>query len=161
MFKVTDPCDEIAAALAQAGWPEWAIPIMVRVAYAESGCRREATARSPLEYSVGPFQINLLAHPGVSEECARDPFCAARYALQLARSPRGLCHWTAFRNLFPGQCLRVTDEPSETIATTTIAPTDILKPVKDLWDWLVGPARTAAIAGISLILIAWAVREAK
>jgi hypothetical protein len=45
------------------------------------------------EFSVGPFQINLLAHPQISEECARDPVCAARYALKLP-----LTAWTTFRS---------------------------------------------------------------
>jgi hypothetical protein len=40
---------------------------------------------------VGPWQINLRVHP-ISEECARDPLCAASYVLQLP-----LEAWTVFR----------------------------------------------------------------
>jgi len=96
----TDPCAQVYQALLAAGASEMRARVLTAIAWAESGCRTDAVRRCPPdcvpgqapEYSVGPFQINLYAHPRISPECAADPFCAARYALQLP-----LEAWTAYR----------------------------------------------------------------
>jgi hypothetical protein len=69
---------------------------MLAIAAAESRCDPAATLQTPQEYSVGPFQINLQAHPWVSEACARDPICAARAAWRIWSSS-GFGAWTTWR----------------------------------------------------------------
>lgn len=91
-----DPCAQVDWALAQSSFPTWLRPIMAAIARAESGCRAEATAQTPQEYSVGPYQINLRAHPWVDEACARDPLCATEAAYRIWTS-QGLGAWTTWR----------------------------------------------------------------
>lgn len=95
-----DPCAQVYQALLRAGASDLQARVLTAIAWAESGCRTDAVRRCPPdcvpgqapEFSVGPFQINLYAHSQVSPECARDPVCAARYALKLP-----LDAWTAYR----------------------------------------------------------------
>jgi hypothetical protein len=66
------------------------------VAEAESGGRSNALCDScagTREFSVGPWQINLYAHPDVTESCAQDLTCAAAAAARI--SDRGL-DWSAW-----------------------------------------------------------------
>lgn len=99
-------CETVADALRRAGFPEFVIPVMVAISRAESGCRTEATAVTPREYSVGPLQLNLRAHPWVTEDCARDPYCAAQAAYRISGGGRNLRPWStyvsgAFRRFLP------------------------------------------------------------
>lgn len=99
MIQHGDPCAQVYQALIAQGASALRATILTAIAWAESGCRPDATRRCPPdcvpgqapEYSVGPFQINLKVHD-ISEECARDIWCAARYALRLPFSA-----WTAYR----------------------------------------------------------------
>lgn len=90
-----DACTQVARALEAANWPRFLIPVMIAISKAESGCDPNATNQSIREHSVGPFQINLKAHPDVTETCARDPWCAARAAFSIYQR-QGLRAWSAF-----------------------------------------------------------------
>jgi hypothetical protein len=95
------PCADVYRALRQAGADPFRATLLTAIAWAESRCNPEATAECPPrcvpgqlpEYSVGVFQINLKAHPDISEECARDLLCSARYALRLP-----LTAWSTFKS---------------------------------------------------------------
>ncbi len=99
MIQYGDPCAQVYQALLARGADPITARILTAIAWAESGCRASATRRCPPdcvpgqapEYSVGPFQINLRVHP-ISEECARDVWCAAGYVLRLPFQA-----WTTFR----------------------------------------------------------------
>lgn len=90
-------CLQVKAALLEARWPEHVVPTMVAVAYAESRCRKEALHQTRREKSVGPLQINVRAHPWVSEKCARSYRCSARAALRIYRS-QGIRAWSVYRS---------------------------------------------------------------
>jgi hypothetical protein len=100
------PCADVYRALRQAGADPFRATLLTAIAWAESRCNPEATAECPPrcvpgqlpEYSVGVFQINLKAHPDISEECARNLLCSARYALRLP-----LTAWSTFKS---GEYLR-------------------------------------------------------
>lgn len=90
---------EIAASLAKAGMPADSIPTMVAIALAESGGRSDATNDSTIEYSVGPYQINLWAHGDrVTESCARDLDCASRFAASLSQMGANFQPWSVYTN---------------------------------------------------------------
>jgi hypothetical protein len=94
------PCADVYRALRQAGADPFRATLLTAIAWAESRCNPEATAECPPrcrpgqlpEYSVGVFQINLKTHD-ISEECARDLLCSARYALRLP-----LTAWSTFKS---------------------------------------------------------------
>jgi hypothetical protein len=90
------PCQQVADAARQAGFPEFVIPVVVAISRAESGCRSDATNRTASEYSVGPMQINLMAHPEVSEDCARDFFCALRAAFRISGGGQDFSPWSVY-----------------------------------------------------------------
>ena len=83
-------------ALQAAGFTQQGINTMIAIGKAESGLRSEATLSTPKEYSVGAFQINLKAHPQVSESAARDPYQAAAYAYQLSGGGKNYTPWTTY-----------------------------------------------------------------
>lgn len=74
----------IRNALRAAGFSPANVDVMTAIGKAESGLRSEATANTSKEYSVGPFQINLKAHPYVPEAEARDPVTAAKWAYKIS-----------------------------------------------------------------------------
>lgn len=123
MISYGDPCAQVYQALLARGAPPFVARILTAIAWAESGCRPSATRRCPPdclpgqqpEYSVGPFQINLFAHPDVSERCARDPWCAAGYALKLP-----LDAWTAYRTGKYRQSPWYSEELGSVIVTSQI-----------------------------------------
>lgn len=86
---------EVYDALREAGFSDAEARTMTAVAIAESNLREDATAVSSVEYSVGVFQINLRAHPWVTEQCARDVRCAARAARRIYLS-QGIRAWSAY-----------------------------------------------------------------
>jgi hypothetical protein len=98
-YREGGPCVQVQQALWLAGWEARLIPTVVEIARLESGCQMEATRKTAKEHSVGPLQINLMAHPDVSEDCARDYGCAAEAALEIYRV-QGLVAWTVYRNGF-------------------------------------------------------------
>ncbi len=73
---------ELAGALYRAGFPIADIPVMIAIAYAESGL--DPLAHNPRgEDSWGVFQINLRAHPQWTVEQATNPETASQLAYQL------------------------------------------------------------------------------
>jgi hypothetical protein len=69
------------------------------IARAESGGRSAAICDSCAgvrEYSVGPWQINLLAHPGVSTACAIALNCAAAAASAISGRGSNWSPWTTY-----------------------------------------------------------------
>jgi hypothetical protein len=74
----------IRNALTAAGFTAGNVDVMTAIGKAESGLRSEATANTSKEYSVGPFQINLKAHPYIPEAEARNPVTAAQWAYKLS-----------------------------------------------------------------------------
>jgi len=113
-----NPCADVYRALRQAGADPFRATVLTAIAWAESKCDPRATAQCPPrcvpgqlpEYSVGAFQINLKAHPNISEECARDLLCSARYALRLP-----LTDWSTYKSgeYRKAPFLRELDRPTE------------------------------------------------
>ncbi len=88
--------EQIASALIRAGLPPDQVDTGIGIVFAESGARSEAVNDTPgVEYSVGPWQINLLAHPGVTSECASDLGCSTNYAVSLWQQ-QGWSPWTTY-----------------------------------------------------------------
>jgi hypothetical protein len=90
-------CGQVAVGLRMAGWTEFLIPTMVAISAVESGCRVDAELLNDVEWSLGPLQINLSAHPWVGEWCAKDYVCSARAALRIFHM-QGLRAWSSYRN---------------------------------------------------------------
>jgi hypothetical protein len=86
----------IRQALKSAGFTQQGVDTMTAIGYAESGLRSNATANTSKEYSVGPFQINLKAHPYIPESEARDPTTAAKWAYQLSGGGKNYTPWTTY-----------------------------------------------------------------
>jgi hypothetical protein len=87
---------EIAKALKAAGFDSKGVNTMLAIGMAESGLRTNATADTPKEYSVGPFQINLKAHKQITEAEARNPVTAAAFAYQLSGGGKNYTPWTTY-----------------------------------------------------------------
>jgi hypothetical protein len=82
--------------LRQAGWSENLIPIMSAIGMAESSGRSNAlNNRAGSEYSVGIWQINLLAHREYSRPQMEDALQNARAALAIYRR-EGLRAWGSY-----------------------------------------------------------------
>lgn len=96
MAKLTAP--EIIQVLIKGGFAPSAWPVMFGIIMGESGGDTAATAHTTKEYSVGIFQINLYAHPNVSEACAREPVCAAKQAYIISSKGTNFTPWTIFKN---------------------------------------------------------------
>lgn len=98
-FPLTSPCWVVWDAVRAAGFGPVETRTMVAIARAESGCNPQATCRScggVREYSVGAFQLNLLAHPHIPEAEARDVYAAARWAYQISRQGTDFRPWTTY-----------------------------------------------------------------
>lgn len=84
-----------------AGFPESELARGYAIGMGESGWRsgalNDGTATATAEYSVGPWQINLKAHPNVSEACARDLECSTQVAFGLFEK-QGWQPWGAYTN---------------------------------------------------------------
>ena len=107
----------------QAGWPEDLIPIMSSIGMAESSGRSNALNNRPgREYSVGLWQINLLAHPQYSRPQMEDPLQNARAALAIYRS-QGLRAWGSYTDGRYRQYLT----PATSAAATVGNVTDLFK----------------------------------
>jgi hypothetical protein len=70
--------------------------VMVAIGAAESGCQRNAVQTGRHERSLGPLQINVLAHTWVTDACARDYLCSAKAAKRIYQK-QGLRAWTVYR----------------------------------------------------------------
>jgi len=91
---------ELQQFLQSAGLDSASSAIGAAIALAESGGRTDAVNYNPpTEISVGPWQINLLAHPDVTQACAMDAACAAA---AVARISRGGLDWTAWSTFTSG-----------------------------------------------------------
>lgn len=140
--------EELATTMRAVGFPDAEIRTGVGVALAESGGRAEATNDTPgREYSVGPWQINLLAHPGVTEACARDLVCSTQYAFRLWSS-QGWAPWSAFLN---GTYRRFVEGAGTVTSAAAAAPAAAQRGVSDFLAERLGVARDSIVsAGISL-----------
>lgn len=85
----------IYTALRNAGFGPSEALTMTAISYAESGWNTDAVYVTPNEYSVGAFQINLKAHPNVTEQCARDLQCSANAAYQIYLT-QGFHAWSTY-----------------------------------------------------------------
>lgn len=86
---------DVYYALRRAGFSPIEAVVMTAIAYAESGFDTDAVYSTPNEHSVGVFQINLKAHPNVSESCARDLDCSAQAARAIYLA-QGYQAWSAY-----------------------------------------------------------------
>jgi len=97
---ITYSRSQLSEALQVAGVPGDLAPIGAAVALAESGGRSDAVCDSCVpgvrEYSVGPWQINLYAHPDVTASCAMELYCAARAAASISRQGRDWSAWSTY-----------------------------------------------------------------
>jgi hypothetical protein len=82
--------------LRQAGWSEDLIPLMAAIGMAESSGQTNALNNRPgREYSVGLWQINLIAHREYTQSQMEDPVQNARAALAIYRR-EGLRAWGSY-----------------------------------------------------------------
>jgi hypothetical protein len=92
---------EILDAMRGAGFPESELARAYAIGLGESGWSsgavNDGSRTATDEYSVGPWQINLKAHPGVSEACARDLECSTQVAFGLFQK-QGWQPWGAYTN---------------------------------------------------------------
>jgi hypothetical protein len=91
---------QLESALQGEGVAEPSAHVGGAVAEAESGGRSDAICDScagAIERSVGPWQINLLAHPWVSAACAMALACAAHAAAVISEGGRSWWAWTTYR----------------------------------------------------------------
>lgn len=72
--------------------------IMTAIAIGESGLNSDAHALTTKENSWGVFQINLYAHPTVTESCARDLVCSANAAHKIYTNAGGFTPWTIYKD---------------------------------------------------------------
>lgn len=82
-------------AIQAAGFPESEWERAVAISLAESWQGQQINNSPPWEYSVGPWQINLLAHPHVHESQAQELTFSTQYAYSLWQE-RGWQPWGAF-----------------------------------------------------------------
>jgi len=97
---VTYSFDQLVQALEGAGVPPGGRSHTgAAIARAESGGRSAAICDSCAgvrEYSVGPWQLNLLAHPGVSAACAMALNCAEAAASAISGRGSNWSPWTTY-----------------------------------------------------------------
>lgn len=72
--------------------------IIAAIAMAESGGNPDAHALTSKESSWGVYQINLYAHPSVTEQCARALQCASVQAYGIASNGKVFTPWTMYKN---------------------------------------------------------------
>lgn len=121
----------MADALRKAGFSESVIPTMIAIALGESGGNSQAVCNNCLgvqEYSVGLWQINLYAHPHVTETCAKDPYCAAKAAYAISSEGTNFNPWTVYKT---GKYLEFLDKAKEGIGS---AIENVKETVKKLSD---------------------------
>ncbi len=98
-YRPNSWCAVVWEACRQAGFTVDQARTMTAIARAESGCSPQATNNNPpIEYSVGVFQLNLLAHPEISEAEARDVYLSARWAYALSGGGSNFRAWSAYTN---------------------------------------------------------------
>lgn len=155
--------DEIASAMRGAGFPDPEVRTGIGIVLAESLGRAEATNDTPgREYSVGPWQINLLAHPDVSESCARDLVCSTQVAFRLWRD-QGWGPWGAFTS---GSYRRFVEGPAQAAAEAAGAvPVAVQRGVADFLadrlgitrDSIVSAALSVSATALALVLIVFGI----
>ena len=118
---------QVAALLAQAGWPANLIPTMAAVVMGESSGYAGALNSTSREYSVGLAQINLRVHTDITEAEARDPLTNLRYALQLYYQAGGFTPWGAYTNGSYRRYLGA-DLGNYSAATSSIFPDSLITP---------------------------------
>ena len=96
--------DQLSAALRATGMSADSANVGAAIAEAESGGRSDAVHLCPPrcdpgqapEQSYGPWQINLLAHRGVSAACAMALACAASAAAAISSGGRNWAPWSTY-----------------------------------------------------------------
>lgn len=100
-YPISSRCWDVWEAVRAAGFTRDQALTMVAIAQAESGCDSAATCDSCVvgveEYSVGAFQLNLLAHPQISEAEARNIWTAAQWAYEISAQGTNFRPWTVYR----------------------------------------------------------------
>lgn len=79
-----------------AGWAP--AEVIAAIAMGESGGDDQATANTSREFSVGVYQINLMAHPEVKEADARDLNASSVIAYRLSNQGTNFLPWTIYKN---------------------------------------------------------------
>ena len=135
--------------LRQAGWPEDLIPLMAAIGMAESSGRTDALNNRPgREYSVGLWQINLLAHREYTRPQMEDPVQNARAALAIYRR-EGLRAWGSYTDGRYRQYLTV---------PTRVDPAVSYADVGSLLSQFPADARTYLTLAIAALLV-WKVLQ--
>jgi hypothetical protein len=107
-------CALLVGALFAAGWSAGAVQIMVAIGAAESGCQQHVVHTGRGERSVGPLQINVLAHKWVTNACATSYYCSAKAAKRIWEK-QGYRAWTVYLTGAYRQYLQLyTGEPRRT-----------------------------------------------
>jgi hypothetical protein len=86
----------IRKALKAAGFDKAGVDVMTAIGKAESSLNTAARNITSKEYSIGAFQLNLRAHPYISEADALDPYKAAKWAYQLSGGGKNFNPWTTY-----------------------------------------------------------------
>jgi hypothetical protein len=114
--------------LRQAGWPADVIPLMSAIGMAESSGRTTAVNNRPgREYSVGLWQINLLAHREYTAAQMQDPLQNARAALAIYRR-EGVTAWGSYTNGRYRSYLMDAQTAAASPATSSVIPESLITP---------------------------------
>lgn len=119
---------DVYYALRRAGFSPIEAVVMTAIAYAESGFNTDAVYSTPNEHSVGVFQINLKAHPNVSESCARDLDCSAQAARAIYLA-QGYQAWSAYRTDRYWEGVRIVQQELGDELGTALPPQALPNPV--------------------------------
>lgn len=85
----------VAQACYDAGFRDAALETAVAIAIAETNCDPDYTLRTETEHCVGAFRFDLMKHPELTEEVARDARSAAMQAYYLFRM-QGFEPWATY-----------------------------------------------------------------
>ena len=98
-------CAQIQQAMMVQGFSLESAMIGSSIAMAESGGRGAATHVTDHEWSVGPYQVNLLVHRQFSEGCARSLTCSTAIVWRLSRGGTNWNPWSVYKSgAYEGRC---------------------------------------------------------
>lgn len=89
---------QIALIALNAGFAVTDLELAVAICLAESGGETDVVTKSNIEYSVGLWQINLYAHPEVTETDMKNPQLNANYTYKLSKHGTDWSPWSAYTN---------------------------------------------------------------
>lgn len=93
--------DQLRNALQGTGMDAGKATVGAAIAEAESSGQKDAWCQNcagVFEQSVGPWQINLNAHPDVSIECAESLNCAAAAAARISSGGTNWSSWSTYKS---------------------------------------------------------------